>query len=170
MNPTPKWAKPWSPPRKKRRSGVRLLLLAALLLPVAGCAICQPRRPPRRLNVAGRTAQTVRMEVTAYCHCGDCCGWKRNWRGRPVIAYGPNKGQPKAVGITASGTRVRRGTIAADTSLFPFGTVMYVPGYGYGVVEDRGSAIQGRRLDLYFRTHRRALEWGRQHVDVTVWQ
>ena len=170
MNPTPKWAKPWSPPRRERRGKVRLLLLTALLLPIAGCALCQPRRAPRRADLAGRTAQTVRMEVTGYCHCGDCCGWKRTWLGRPVLAYGPNKGKPKAVGITASGTRVRPGTIAADTSLFPFGTVIYVPGYGYGVVEDRGGAIQGYRLDLYFRTHRQAMAWGRQHIDVTVWR
>ena len=32
-----------------------------------------------------------------------------------IIASGPNKGKPKAVGITASGTRAHRGTAAADT-------------------------------------------------------
>ena len=37
----------------------------------------------------------------------------------------------------------RDGTIAADTEYYPFGTRMYVPGYGGGLVEDRGGAIQG---------------------------
>ncbi|KAK3249671.1 hypothetical protein CYMTET_40907, partial [Cymbomonas tetramitiformis] len=53
------------------------------------------------------------------------------------------------------------GTIAADTRHYPFGTRMYVPGYGWGVVEDRGGAIQGvSRVDLYHNNHSKALEWG----------
>ena len=43
--------------------------------------------------------------------------------------------------MTASGTRARHGTLAADTSVLPFGTVVEVPGYGFGRVEDRGGAI-----------------------------
>lgn len=63
------------------------------------------------------------------------------------------------------------GTIAADTRHYPFGTRMYVPGYGYGVVEDRGSAIQGPGIiDIYFRSHGKALQWGRQQVEVTVYR
>ena len=61
------------------------------------------------------------------------------------------------------------GTIAADTSYYPFGTRMYVPGYGWGVVEDRGGAIKGAgRIDLYFDSHQRALSWGRKKVGVTI--
>lgn len=64
------------------------------------------------------------------------------------------------------------GTVAADTNYIPFGTKLYIPGYGWGVVEDRGSAIKGpTRLDLYFPTHRACNRWGRQHVDVDIyWQ
>ena len=63
----------------------------------------------------------------------------------------------------------RDGTIAADTDYHPFGTRLYVPGYGYGAVEDRGGAIKGpRRLDLYFDSHGDALQWGRRKVDVQV--
>jgi hypothetical protein len=61
------------------------------------------------------------------------------------------------------------GTIAADTRYYSFGTRIFVPGYGYGVVEDRGSAIKGpERLDLYFDSHRNALRWGRRKVDVRI--
>jgi len=111
------------------------------------------------------------METTAYCPCGICCGWKRSWwrLGRPVHTTGPQRGQRKAVGITASGTRARRGTVAADTRVLPMGTIVHVPGYGWGRVEDRGSAIQGNKLDLYHRTHQQALEWGRQHKQVRIW-
>ncbi len=61
------------------------------------------------------------------------------------------------------------GTIAADTAYYPFGTRMRVPGYGYGVVEDRGGAIKGpKRLDLYYDSHRAARRWGRQTVEVEI--
>jgi 3D (Asp-Asp-Asp) domain-containing protein len=86
-----------------------------------------------------------------------------------VIASGPNKGKPKAVGITASGTRAQRGTVAADTRLYPFGTIVRVPGYGWGRVEDRGGDIKGQKLDLFFDSHGEALEWGRQRLPVEVW-
>lgn len=114
----------------------------------------------------------MRMEVTGYCACGICCNWKRSWwrLGRPVIKSGPQKGKPKQVGITASGVPARRGTVAADTTLLPMGTILYIPGYGWGRVEDRGGAIKGNRLDLYFDRHQEALVWGRQSVDVKVWQ
>ncbi|MFO7760942.1 MAG: 3D domain-containing protein [Thermodesulfobacteriota bacterium] len=61
------------------------------------------------------------------------------------------------------------GTIAADTCYYPFGTLMHVPGYGWGRVEDRGGAIKGpRRLDLYFDSHNHALQWGRQTKEVVI--
>jgi 3D (Asp-Asp-Asp) domain-containing protein len=113
---------------------------------------------------------TTRLIVTGYCPCGECCGWTRNWLLRPVVKAGPNKGKPKRVGITASGVRAQPGTIAADTRLYPFGTIMHVPGYGYGMVEDRGSAIKGRHIDLYFRSHRAAEQWGKQKLAVRVWK
>ena len=112
---------------------------------------------------------TRALTATAYCKCGKCCNWHRNWFFRPVIAAGPHKGQRKKVGITASGTRVHVGTIAADTSRYPFGTIMYVPGYGYGRVEDRGGAIQGDHIDLYFKRHHEAERWGRVKTEVSVW-
>ncbi len=61
------------------------------------------------------------------------------------------------------------GTIAADTKYYPFGTRMYVPGYGWGVVADRGGAIKGpKRIDLFFDSHQQALEWGRRTVEVQI--
>lgn len=63
----------------------------------------------------------------------------------------------------------RDGTVAADTAHYPFGTRLYIPGYGYGVVEDRGSAIKGpSRLDAYFNSHQAALNWGRRNIPVRI--
>lgn len=77
-------------------------------------------------------------------------------------------------GITFSGIRVVRddkafSTIAADTKLFPLGTVLFIPGYGYGVVADTGSAIKGKKIDLYFDTKDQVYqEWGKKKVNVYV--
>ena len=106
--------------------------------------------------------------VTGYCNCGKCCGWRRSWFGfgPPVYDYGPQKGKPKAVGVTYSGTRAHHGTIAADLSVYPIGTKLVVPGYGEGVVEDVGGAIKGRHIDIWFPSHREARRWGAQRLDV----
>ena len=148
-----------------------------------------------------------KMEVTAYCGCGDCCCWERgSWKylkldfWNKYVNAGKNKGRSYS-GLTASGTRPREpqpglfsfdslkkpwmipfriifpwlwfahdGTIAADTRYYKFGTRLYVPGYGYGVIEDRGSAIKGpTRLDLYYSSHSEAREWGRQYLNVTIY-
>lgn len=99
----------------------------------------------------------LRMEVTAYCPCVKCCG-------------------PNAQGITASGKRVSYNGgkfVAADTHVLPFGQKLVIPGYADGQpveVTDRGGAIKGNKLDLYFPTHQEALVWGRQFVDVTIYE
>lgn len=86
-----------------------------------------------------------------------------------MYAAGPREGDRKIVGVTAAGTKARPGTIAADTRLYPFGTVMYVDGYGYGRVEDVGGDIKGQHVDLFFRSHQDALEWGRRYRRVRIW-
>lgn len=61
------------------------------------------------------------------------------------------------------------GTIAADWRYIKPRTRIYIPGYGWGRVEDKGSAIKGKnRLDLYFDSHQTALQWGRRTVVGTV--
>ena len=131
---------------------------------LSGSSGCQVLRPPKGVQPVLRD-----MIVTGYCRCGECCGWKRNWYGRPVYTSGPNKGKRKHVGLTASGTMAHKGTIAADLTRYTVGTIMYVEGYGYGRVEDSGGMIKGEHIDLYFLTHRQAQVWGRQRKTVKVW-
>jgi 3D (Asp-Asp-Asp) domain-containing protein len=111
------------------------------------------------------------MLVTAYSSDQYSTNWERHpiffWK--TVIASGPRKGKPKKVGITSSGVKARKGTIAADIKYYPYGTIMIIPGYGKGVVEDIGGAIKGpNRLDLYFSTRKKALQWGKQTVKVKI--
>ncbi|MCI3987286.1 3D domain-containing protein, partial [Bacillus vallismortis] len=56
---------------------------------------------------------------------------------------GKKPGDP-LYGLTYSGVKVKRdlySTVAADPSVFPFGTILFIPNYGLGVVADTGSAI-----------------------------
>lgn len=97
--------------------------------------------------------QVVRMRVTGYCSCAKCCG-------------------KYADGVTASNHRIQKGDVfvAAD-KFYRFGTDMIIPGYNNAKpveVRDRGRAIKGNKLDLYFDTHSRAQKWGVKYLDVLV--
>ncbi|MCQ2515600.1 MAG: SH3 domain-containing protein [Saccharofermentans sp.] len=73
-----------------------------------------------------------------------------------ITFYGP---QPRSDGsystTTATGTQCSEGrTLAADWSVFPAGTTLYLPndplgGDGYYTVEDRGPGVNGSHLDLF---------------------
>ena len=93
------------------------------------------------------TASSGRYKVTAYCACVKCCG--------------------KTNGITASGTKATANRTVAAPSSFAFGTKIVMNGRTY-VVEDRGGAIQGNRIDLYMNSHSEALAWGVRYLDVEV--
>ena len=112
-----------------------------------------------------------RFEITAYCPCIICC---------EIWSYQHPRNQvPDFVQRNASGGRPTQGhSIAVDTALIPFGTALYFQGsrsynseeYLYlrdtfshrRVADDRGGAIRGYRLDLFFNSHQEALNWGRQ--------
>ena len=152
--------------KKQWRRRVRFVLvaLAAVWLVHEG-RFYIPRwiRPPR-----GSTSIKVELKTTSYCHCGTCCSYR--WLFFvPYQKTGPFSFRLKHVGKTASGTMVRPGTLAADPSVFPYGTVMHIPGYGYGRVEDTGGAIKGMHIDLYRPSHGYARLWGVRQKNVTVW-
>lgn len=64
-------------------------------------------------------------------------------------------------GITASGQPIQADvTVAADQTLLPYGTVLYIEGVGIRIVQDKGTGVQGRRLDIAVAgTHEDALKW-----------
>lgn len=83
--------------------------------------------------------------LTGYCPCASCCD--------------------KIDGQTASGAYATSNhTIAAD-SRFDFGTELVIDGQVY-TVEDRGGAIKGNRIDVFFDTHSEALDFGKKYVSI----
>ena len=95
------------------------------------------------------TPDPVIFKVTAYCPCEKCCG---EW----------------ADGVTASGHKIQPGDkfVAAPKSLFEFGDMVSIDGYGTVPVLDRGGAIKRNRIDVFFPTHQKALEWGVRYISV----
>jgi uncharacterized protein YabE (DUF348 family) len=73
-------------------------------------------------------------------------GTIKYWR---ALQFWVTSYHPSEVGgnITASGKPVRKGLVGVDTSYIPFGTMMYVPGYGVAEAADTGH-ISGRWIDL----------------------
>jgi len=100
----------------------------------------------------------IRMQVTAYCYS----------KAKPIMCDHSYSLQWGNRGQTASGKHARVGMCAADWDIFPPGTLFDVPGYGHCTVEDRGSAIRGRALDVFLLTPYAARQWGRQDLLVTL--
>ena len=99
-------------------------------------------------KTTGKTKATAgTYKVTAYCACAQCCG--------------------KTNGITASGTRATAGRTVAAPANFAFGTKLDIGGNTY-VVEDRGGAIQGNKIDVYMNSHADALRWGVRYLTVNI--
>lgn len=73
----------------------------------------------------------------------------------------------KSDGITASGVKVHRGTLACPSS-FPFGTKIEIDGMGIFVCEDRGGAIKGNHIDIYMPTKKEAFSFGRRNLLAAV--
>ena len=90
---------------------------------------------------------TKYFKVTAYCSCSKCCG--------------------KRTGRTASGTKATAGRTVAASSQFKFGTKLNINGKTY-VVEDRGGAVKGNKIDVYMNSHAAALAWGVKYLPVEV--
>lgn len=107
---------------------------------------CKPNEFEEEVIIETKDVLIGYFNLTAYCACSSCCG--------------------SSTGITASGARVQvNHTIAADTRVLPFGTVVYINGEDY-TVEDTGSAIKGKKIDIYFDSHSEAQIFGRKYEGV----
>lgn len=94
-------------------------------------------------------SSTVKVyKVTAYCSCSKCCGSHAN-------------------GYTSSGTKAVAGRTVAAPSNLSYGTNLKINGKNY-VVEDRGGAINGNRIDVYVNSHSEALAWGVKYLPVEI--
>ena len=133
-----------------------ILLAFALLGTIAGNTQAKtvPLEPPFPVEEVQeaepeREYYTVWLRASAYDDCYVCCG--------------------KTDGITASGVKATANHTIAAPPEYSFGQEMEINGITY-VVEDRGGAIKGDKIDIFFDTHAEAQAFGVQWVEAKVYK
>jgi 3D (Asp-Asp-Asp) domain-containing protein len=73
-------------------------------------------------------------------------------------------------GKTGTGTRTRRGVVAADPRVLPPGSVVDVKGAGRysGRYKVADTGVKGRKIDVYVPSRQTAKQFGRKKVQVKV--
>lgn len=94
-------------------------------------------------------------------------GFVRYRSARTFEASAYTLAEGSGTGLTSTGVVPYHGIVAVDPDVIPYGTRMYIPGYGFAVAGDCGGAINGSRIDLYMENYSDAISWGRR--DVTVY-
>lgn len=80
----------------------------------------------------------------------------------------------EATAYVATGNRTSiglvpyEGIVAVDPRYIPYYTKMYIPGYGIAMAGDTGGDMIHHRIDVFFNSYNRAIQWGRRHVDVYI--
>ena len=114
-------------------------------------------RPAEDYSSLDRLELIGTFTATAYCPCVKCCGiWSEDH---------PSRGEDY-VQKTRAGTIPEEGrTIAADWDVLPEGSEVILDGHTY-IVEDRGGAVKGNSIDIFFESHEAAVEFGVQEVEL----
>lgn len=89
------------------------------------------------------------FNVSAYCPKNCCCGRFADYR-------------------TATMTNALTKGIAVDPSKIKLGSTLFIRGYGIAIADDVGGKIKGNKIDLRFRTHKEALNFGRKYLKVYI--
>ena len=93
--------------------------------------------------------------LTAYCPCKICC---EQFAASPVNKTG------------AIGVGVYEGiTVAVDPKKIPYGTKLYIEGVGVRIAADCGGAIKGNKIDVYYTSHKEAIQSGLAHTERKVY-
>lgn len=75
-------------------------------------------------------------------------------------------------GISATGLNLKANpdmkVIAVDPSVIPLGTKVWVEGYGNAIAADKGSAIKGKKIDVFVNSEQKANKWGRKKVRIKI--
>lgn len=71
--------------------------------------------------------------------------------------------------ITSTGTTPKWGTIAVDPTVIPYGTKVYIPKFDMVfTAEDCGSAIKGKRIDIFMNSEAECVKFGRQNMEIKI--
>lgn len=103
-------------------------------------------------------SRRIRVKATAYCPCVICCGKYAN-------------------GKTAIGRDAYKPGIAVDPRNIRLRSYLDIPGYSrsdtngsWVMADDTGSAILGNHIDIRFKSHKKAVEFGVKYITIRVWE
>ena len=75
---------------------------------------------------------------------------------------------------TSRGYYPQKQIIAVDPREIPYGTLVYIPKYGYAIAGDTGSALRNNKdhiaIDLFMDTYKEAIQWGRRDIIIYVYR
>lgn len=106
-------------------------------------------------EAAKRKGQSLTVNASGYCPCMTCNG--------------------RTDAKTASGKIAQVYYTLAAPPEYPFGTIFYLeyfkdtPSKGWYIVQDRGGAIKGNKVDVFFGSHGEALNFGRRDLKAVVY-
>lgn len=114
--------------------GVILAVFLLILLGFSFLSVKEVEASERNMSSLGT------FKITFYCPCRKCSG-----------SYGHR---------TSSGAIATEGrTIAVDTKVIPYGTHVYIDGFGEFVAEDTGGKwVQGNHIDVFLESHSECLD------------
>lgn len=101
-------------------------------------------------GIAGTLRSLGVFKTTGYCPCSACSeGWGRH----------------TSTGAIASANH----TIAVDPRVIPYGSKIMINGVIY-TAEDRGGAVKGNHVDIFFNTHGETRAYGTRSAEVFLVQ
>ena len=108
-----------------------------------------PTESAPAVEAAAPSSKEITVEATAYtASCEGCSG------------------------ITATGINLienpNQKVISVDPSVIPFGSKVYVEGYGEAIAGDTGGAIKGNKIDVFIPNKQDAINFGRKQLKVTL--
>lgn len=137
------------------------------LVTVGNTAIVAPVTPPAKADTAASNGADIRLASATY----DSDSYTVGTRMRvPMTAYSSTVDQTDSTPfITASGTHVHWGTVAAN--FLPFGTKIKIPEM-YGdqifIVEDRMNKRYWHKVDIWMPTRQDALNFGIRTLEIEI--
>lgn len=113
----------------------------------AGIEKAAPEEPVNSPSAATEGARSLgTFKTTAYCPCHSCSeGW----------------GRKTSTGATARAKH----TIAVDPRVIPYGSKVLIDGTVY-TAEDRGGAVKGNTIDIFYDTHSETRQHGVRYKEV----
>lgn len=125
------------------------------------------KEPVNQVNLVGtkvKTTSAVSSNVSGVTtdNSGASVNYSKTITG--VITAYCNKGR------TSTGRSTQRGIVAVDPKVIPYGTKLYIPGYGYAVAGDTGGAMRSGKvlIDLWFNSEAECNAWGRKTKTVYI--